>query len=79
MKKPNKGEFLANIAQGAQFESLTLPLELKKECDEVAQALLAHGVYIIAYDILGNAITEINVPRAPFSVFGDCSIVGIGA
>jgi glutathione synthase len=61
MKKPVGGDFLANIAQGALFEPYTLEGDIKKECDEVALELLKDGVNFIAYDILGGAITEINV------------------
>jgi glutathione synthase len=61
LKKPVGGDFLANIAQGAQFEPIELSASIKKECDEVAFQLLEKGIYIIAYDILGKAITEINV------------------
>jgi len=61
MKRPVGGDFLANIAQGAHFEGHTLEGEIKKECDEIAEELLKDGVSFIAYDILGGAVTEINV------------------
>lgn len=61
MKKPVGGDFLANIAQGAHFEAYKLDGNIKKECDEIAQDLLKDGVNFIAYDILGGAVTEINV------------------
>ena len=61
IKKPQKGEFLANIAQGAQFEEFELSQELRKECDDIAQEFLNDGVPFIAYDILAGAVTEINV------------------
>jgi glutathione synthase len=61
IKKPNPGEFLTNIAQGAKYEKVELPENVRKECDKVAQELLKEGVRIIAFDILGEAITEINV------------------
>jgi len=61
MKKPVGGDFLANIAQGAHFEAYELTGEIKKECDDIASELLKDGVNFIAYDILGGAVTEINV------------------
>lgn len=61
LKKPVGGDFLANIAQGAQFESYELSADIKKECDELALELLKDGVRFIAYDILAGAITEVNV------------------
>ena len=61
IKKPNEGEFLTNIAQGAQYEKVELPAQAKHHCDEVAKYLLDEGVRIIAFDILGEVITEINV------------------
>lgn len=61
MKKPVGGDFLANIAQGAQFAAHTLSAEVKAECDTIAKELLKDGVNFIAYDILGGAVTEINV------------------
>tara|TARA_B100001971_G_scaffold215192_1_gene259887 strand:- start:141628 stop:142584 length:957 start_codon:yes stop_codon:yes gene_type:complete len=61
IKKPNPGEFLTNIAQGAKYEKVDLPPKAQAECDQVAQQLLADGVRIIAFDILGDVITEINV------------------
>lgn len=61
IKKPNPGEFLTNIAQGAKYEKADLPGGVGSECDKVAQELLKEGVRIIAFDILADVITEINV------------------
>ncbi len=61
LKKPVDGAYLANIAQGAHFESIELNSKLKQECDEIAQDLLKDGVNFIAYDILAGAVTEVNV------------------
>ena len=61
IKKPKEGEYLTNIAQGAMFEKVELPAHLKKECDQVSKELLKDGVRFIAFDLLGNCITEINV------------------
>lgn len=61
IKKPVAGDFLANIAQGAQFESYEIDKELKEQCDQLAHELMKDGVSFIAYDILAGAITEVNV------------------
>lgn len=61
IKKPNPGEFLANIAQGAKFQRATLPESLKKVCDEIAAQLMQDGVDFIAFDLLGSYVQEINV------------------
>ena len=61
LKKPVDGAFLANIAQGAKFESIELDDKIKAECDEIAKDLMDDGVNFIAYDILAGAVTEVNV------------------
>ncbi len=61
IKKPKPGEYLTNIAQGAMFEKVELPEHLKKECKYVSKKLLEDGVRFIAFDLLGDCITEINV------------------
>lgn len=61
IKKPNKGEFLANIAQGAQFERADLPSELKNICDNIAQDLYRDDVRFLAFDLLGGKVNEVNI------------------
>lgn len=61
IKKPNPGEFLANIAQGAHFEKADLPAELKKICDNIASDLLEDGVRFLAFDLLGGKVNEVNI------------------
>jgi glutathione synthase len=61
LKKPQKGEFLTNIAQGATFEKYELPDDIRAKCDVVALELASYGVDWIAYDILGGVITEVNI------------------
>ena len=61
IKTPVGGDYLANIAQGAKFESFELSGLAKKECDEIASDLLKDGVNFLAYDILAGAVTEVNV------------------
>jgi glutathione synthase len=61
LKKPNPGEYLANIAQGAKYGRAELPANLKKECDEIAAELMQDGVPFVAFDLLGDAVQEMNV------------------
>ncbi len=61
LKVPPKGEFLANIAQGATFSRHELSFALKHECEEICRDLARDGVDWIAFDILGENISEVNV------------------
>lgn len=61
LKKPPGGSFLANIAQGADFKEEKLSKETLKACEKIAGDLLKEGVDLIAYDILGDSISEINI------------------
>ena len=61
IKLPNKGEFLANIAQGAVFEKAVLPDKLKDICDKMAKDLYDDGARFLAFDLLGGAVNEINI------------------
>lgn len=60
-KTPKKGEFLANVAQGATFEVIELDSKLERICMEYAKVLSKEGVYWLAFDILGGQIGEVNV------------------
>ncbi|EQC50561.1 RimK family alpha-L-glutamate ligase [Bacteriovorax sp. DB6_IX] len=61
LKTPKAGEFLANIAQGAKYERYEMAQELKDECFEICSDLLKDGVDLVAFDILGGKISEVNV------------------
>ncbi len=61
LKVPKSGEFLANIAQGAAFHAIELTPALKKECDDICKELMDEGVDWVAFDILGNHVSEINI------------------
>jgi glutathione synthase len=61
LKKPKPGSFLANVAQGGNFELCKLDPVAKKSCDEVALELAKDGVDLIAYDVLDGKISEINI------------------
>ncbi len=61
LKTPPKGQFLANIAQGATYEMVELSSSVKSECEEFCKDLMDKGVPWIAFDILGDKIQEANL------------------
>jgi glutathione synthase len=61
LKIPKKGEFLANIAQGAEFRAVDLSPKVKDECNRICAELLRDGVDWVAFDILGEHVSEINI------------------
>lgn len=61
LKVPKKGEFLANIAQGAAFHAIELTPAVKKECDRICAELMAEGIDWVAFDIMGDHVSEINI------------------
>ncbi len=61
IKRPNPGEYLANIAQGAKFEKIALPAKLKTICNKIAKELMNDGVRFLAFDILGDGVNEVNI------------------
>lgn len=61
LKVPPKGEFLANIAQGAKFHQVELEQEVFDQCLKISKELLKWGVPWVAYDILGGKVQEVNI------------------
>ncbi|RZF22448.1 hypothetical protein DAY19_01365 [Halobacteriovorax vibrionivorans] len=61
LKVPQEGEYLANIAQGAKYSAVDLDPKVKNECEEVCKKLMNDGVDLVAFDILGNRLSEVNV------------------
>lgn len=61
LKVPQKGEFLANIAQGAKFHQIDLSKQIENNCKKIANRLEQSGVDLIAFDILGGVISEVNI------------------
>lgn len=61
LKIPKKGEFLANIAQGANFHAISLTTSIKEECNRICAELLLDGVDWVAFDIMGEHISEVNI------------------
>ena len=61
LKIPKNGEFLANIAQGADFHAIQLTTIVKNECNRICADLLLDGVDWVAFDIMGEHVSEINI------------------
>ena len=61
LKIPKSGEYLANIAQGADFHAIQLSPSVKNECDRICAELLRDGVDWVAFDIMGEHVSEINI------------------
>jgi glutathione synthase len=61
LKIPKSGEFLANIAQGASFHAIELTKNLKKECNHICSDLMNEGVDWVAFDIMGESVSEVNI------------------
>lgn len=61
LKIPKHGEFLANIAQGADFHAIELTKNVKNECHRICADLLCDGVDWVAFDIMGEHVSEINI------------------
>jgi glutathione synthase len=61
LKTPKDGEFLSNIAQGATFGAHELSDIARERCEKIATELRSYGVEWLAFDILGDAVTEVNI------------------
>lgn len=61
LKIPKDGDFLANIAQGADFHAIELTKSVKEECNRICAELLLDGVDWVAFDIMGEHVSEVNI------------------
>lgn len=61
VKFPPDGSFVSNIAQGATFEEAKLDSTQRSQCEELAWELKECGVDLVAFDLLGESITEVNI------------------
>jgi glutathione synthase len=61
LKVPPKGEFLANIAQGATYSACELNEVQSKACERICNELMQEGVDWVAFDVLGDHISEVNI------------------
>ena len=60
-KIPPKGSFLANIAQGASFSLYQLTQKQREVCKEISHSLADVGIEWIAFDLIGEYVSEVNV------------------
>jgi glutathione synthase len=61
LKTPKDGEFLSNIAQGATFHAEPLTAKTRGQCEAIVKELMEYGVDWVAFDILGDAVQEVNI------------------
>ncbi len=61
LKTPKDGEFLSNIAQGASFHVEPLSALARSRCEAIVKELAGHGVDWVAFDILSDSISEVNI------------------
>src|SRR5690606_39183228 len=61
-RKPGKGEFRSNLAQGGYAEATTLTLREQEICDAMGPELKKRGLIFVGIDVIGGQwLTEINV------------------
>ena len=58
---PPKDNFLANIAQGASYSEYKLSSPTKEICEKLTKSLIKEGIYFVAFDIIGDFISEVNI------------------
>lgn len=61
LKKPKAGDFISNIAHGGTFEACELPSQARQRCEEMCAEFSQDGVPWVAFDILGDVVTEANI------------------
>lgn len=61
LKTPKDGEFLSNIAQGATFHAEPLSAVARARCEAIVKELAGFGVDWVAFDILSDSISEVNI------------------
>jgi len=61
LKVPAANDFMANIARGASFRSYDLSTKLEIQLREYSQNLMQEGINWIAFDVMGEYISEVNI------------------
>jgi glutathione synthase len=61
LKIPQEGSYLANIAQGAGHRSLKLTVQQEQAVAPIVKDFLSKGIRWVAFDILGNHVSEANL------------------
>ena len=60
LKVPAPGDFLANVARGASFRPHEPSRRQREACRDVARSLARDGIDWIAFDLIGDAMSEVN-------------------
>jgi glutathione synthase len=61
LKVPAQGQFLANTRWGARLEGYHPSPGLRGHMVQVAEEFARKGAYLLGFDVIGEAITEINL------------------
>jgi glutathione synthase len=61
IKYPPAKSFLSNIAQGASFEKIELKSFVHENCQKISLELKEQGIDLVAFDILDDKISEVNI------------------
>ena len=61
LKRPAKGQFLANTRAGAQLETYSPKPEEDARVRRIAREMLKEGVSFIGFDLIGGYVSEINL------------------
>ena len=61
LKIPKKGDFLANIVKGANFSPYSLSKKQLNLCKNICKELSGFGIDLVAFDLLGDYISEVNI------------------
>ena len=60
IKVPPTGSFLANVARGASFSHCQLTEKQRKACEEISLQFGHYGIKWLAFDLIGDYISEVN-------------------
>ena len=74
LKRPKPGDFLANVARGASFEEGKLTPVQRRLCEEAASDLGLDGVDWIAFDLIGDHLSEVNITCPGLLVETSCAL-----
>ena len=61
LKVPQKGKFLANIVNGADYSPCYLSEKQSELCRNISSELSSFGIDLVAFDLLGDHVSEANI------------------
>lgn len=71
LKVPSKGQYLANTGAGASIEPYTPSNAEIKMVKSISKDLLAKGIFLTGFDIIGGKVSEINITSPRMLIAGD--------